>query len=210
LRSSKGTHKGSPAKSRDNRRDFPGGDAPAKRMRRSRYLERMAGGPEPLPRTPMREGNGRHLQRRPRGNPRVSPKTVGTTQKMEQGDPTTHTPKKLENRNQPTNVVSCRKRTEKKKTTTMLRIEHLSLRHHARALLSASRGNRATAGDEIGRRSYRDSPDLRTHNRTVLWGTVQLQSNVLAPCGLSDLPHRWSRTEEQHHCSVGTGMHLSQ
>jgi len=64
LRSSKGTHKGSPAKSRDNRRDFSGGDAPAKRMRRSRYLERMAGGPEPLPRTPTREGNGRHLQRK--------------------------------------------------------------------------------------------------------------------------------------------------
>jgi len=123
------------------------------RVARSHYREPQRG-----------RAMGGTSKERPRGNPRVSPKTVGTTQKMEQGDPTTHTPKKLENRNQPTNVVSCRKRTEKKKTTTMLRIEHLSLRHHARALLSASRGNRATAGDEIGRRSYRDSPDLRTQN----------------------------------------------
>jgi len=38
----------------------------------------------------------------PGGDPwGVVPKTAGTTQEMEQGDPTTRTPKKLEDRNQP-------------------------------------------------------------------------------------------------------------
>jgi len=151
LRSSKGTHKGSPAKSRDNRRDFSGGDAPAKRMRRSRYLERMAGGPEPLPRTPMREGNGRHLQRRPRGNPRVSPKTVGTTQKMEQGDPTTHTPKKS-SKQQSTGwcTVSCSKRTEKEAAPSSA--PSICPCVFTQVIFSACRAETAQQpGDEIGR-----------------------------------------------------------
>jgi len=41
---------------------------------------------------------------------------------------------------------------------------------------------------------------VQAHNRTVLCGTVQLRSNVLAPPGLSDLPLQGMRTEEQQQC----------